>query len=66
MACDGDIDKREIKLIKKLQKEHNTFGAIDIDVEMDALLQAINRDGHQFLKNYFNELQPQNLQKLMS
>jgi uncharacterized tellurite resistance protein B-like protein len=56
MACDGDIDKREIKLIKKLQKEHNTFGAIDIDVEMDALLQAINRDGHQFLKNYFNEL----------
>lgn len=56
MACDGDIDKREIKLIKKLQKENKTFGEIDINTEMDALLLAINKDGPGFLKNYFNEL----------
>ncbi len=56
MACDGDIDKREVKLIKKLHKENKTFGEIDINSEMDNLLLAINRDGHQFLKNYFNEL----------
>lgn len=56
MACDGDIDKREVKLIKQLQKEYKTFGEIDINAELDTLLLAINKDGHQFLKGYFNEL----------
>ncbi|MCB0742355.1 MAG: hypothetical protein KDC67_00505 [Ignavibacteriae bacterium] len=56
MACDGDIDKREVKLIKQLQKERKTFGEIDINAELDTLLLAINKDGHQFLKGYFNEL----------
>ncbi|MDO5857761.1 hypothetical protein Q2490_10735 [Myroides odoratimimus] len=56
MACDGDIDKREVKLIKQLQKEHKTFGEININAELDTLLLAINKDGHQFLKGYFNEL----------
>ncbi|MUP45397.1 TerB family tellurite resistance protein [Gramella sp. BOM4] len=56
MACDGDIDKREVKLIKKLHKENKTFGDIDIDVELDALLLAINKNGQEFLKNYFKEL----------
>ena len=56
MACDGDIDKREVKLIKKLHKENTTFGDIDFNAEMDTLLLAINKDGHQFLKQYFSEL----------
>ena len=56
MACDGDIDKREVKLIKQLQKERKTFGEIDINTELDTLLLAINKDGLQFLKGYFNEL----------
>jgi uncharacterized tellurite resistance protein B-like protein len=56
MACDGDIDKREVKLIKKLHKENKPFGEIDINAELDTLLLAINKDGHQFLKGYFNEL----------
>lgn len=56
MACDVDIDKREVKLIKQLQKERKTFEEIDINTELDTLLLAINKDGHQFLKGYFNEL----------
>ncbi len=56
MACDGDIDKREIKLIKRLHKENKTFGALDVNTEMDNLLIAINKDGHQFMKDYFDEL----------
>lgn len=56
MACDGDIDKREIKLIKRLHKEKKTFGDLDVNTEMDNLLIAINKDGHQFMKDYFNEL----------
>lgn len=56
MACDGDIDKREVKLIKRLHKENKTFGEIDINKELDSLLLSINKDGHQFLKEYFVEL----------
>jgi uncharacterized tellurite resistance protein B-like protein len=56
MACDGDIDKREIQLIKKLQLEHKTFGEIDLNEELNELLVAINQDGHEFLKSYFKEL----------
>ncbi|MBQ4915292.1 hypothetical protein J8L85_12640 [Maribacter sp. MMG018] len=56
MACDGDIDKREVKLIKQLQKERKTFGEIDINTELDTLLIAINKDGHQFMRDYFDEL----------
>lgn len=56
MACDGDIDKREIKLIKKLQQDHKTFGEIDVTEELNELLVAINQDGHKFLKEYFSEL----------
>ena len=56
MACDGDIDKREVELIKNLHKENKTFGEIDINHEMDTLLTHINKEGHQFFKNYFNEL----------
>ena len=56
MACDGDIDKREIKLIKRLHKEKKTFGDLDVNTEMDNLLITINKDGHQFMKDYFDEL----------
>lgn len=56
MACDGDIDKREIKLIKRLHKEKKTFGDLDVKTEMDNLLIAINKDGHQFMRDYFDEL----------
>jgi uncharacterized tellurite resistance protein B-like protein len=56
MACDGDIDKREIKLIKRLHEEHKTFGDIDVNAEMDNLLLAINKDGHHFMKSYFEDL----------
>lgn len=56
MACDGDIDKREVILIKNLHKEKQTFGEIDINAELDTLLLSINHDGHQFLKQYFNEI----------
>ena len=61
MACDGDIDKREVKLIKKLQKENKTFGEIDINAELDTLLLDINKNGQQFLKNYLNELKSSEL-----
>jgi uncharacterized tellurite resistance protein B-like protein len=56
MACDGDIDKSEILLIKSMHQQNKIFGDIDINQELDSLLLEINRDGHQFLKSYFNDL----------
>ncbi|MBK7109532.1 MAG: hypothetical protein IPH61_10510 [Bacteroidetes bacterium] len=56
MACDGDIDKREVVLIKTMHQEKKIFGEIDINQELENLLLEINRDGHKFLKSYFNDL----------
>jgi uncharacterized tellurite resistance protein B-like protein len=56
MACDGDIDKREIVLIKTMHQQNKIFGEIDINQELDNLLLEINRDGHKFLRSYFNDL----------
>jgi uncharacterized tellurite resistance protein B-like protein len=56
MACDGDIDKRELVLIKKIHQDTKIFGEIEINQELENLLLEINRDGHKFLKSYFNEL----------
>jgi len=56
MACDGDIDKREVVLIKTMHQQKKIFGEIDINQELDNLLLEINRDGHKALRNYFNDL----------
>jgi hypothetical protein len=56
MACDGDIDKREVVLIKTMHQQKKIFGEIEINQELDNLLLEINRDGHKFLRSYFNEL----------
>ena len=56
MACDGDIDKREVELIKSMHNDRKSFGDIDIEKELDELLLSINHDGQKFLKGYFNEL----------
>lgn len=61
MACDGDIDQREVELIKKIHQEKQLFGDIDIIDEMQNLLAQINENGQGFLSNYFNELSTSSL-----
>lgn len=56
MACDGDIDDREVLLIKSMHNDHKIFGDIDIEKELDELQSSINKDGKKFLKNFFNDL----------
>lgn len=56
MACDGDIDKKELILIKKIHQDTKIFGEIDINQELENLLLEISRDGHKFLKSYFNDV----------
>lgn len=56
MACDGDIDDREVELIKKMHNSQNTFGNIDLGNQMAAYLKAINEHSGKFLRSYFSDL----------
>lgn len=56
MACDGDIDEREINLIKKLEKDEQVFNVEDLEETLNQFIQAINQEGERFLKRYFEEL----------
>ena len=56
MACDGEIDKRELLLIKQLHQDTKVFGLIDIDQDLEILLSEFNQDSYGFLKLYFDDL----------
>lgn len=56
MACDGEIDNKEVEVIKKLNAERNFFGEINLEKELDELVLEINKDGYRFLKSFFNDL----------
>jgi hypothetical protein len=56
MACDGEIDKRELLLIKKLHQDTKVFGLIDIDQDLEILLSEFNQDSYGFLRLYFDDL----------
>jgi hypothetical protein len=56
MACDGEIAKEEIALIKKLHHDEFIFGELNIDQELRILVKEINVEVPKFLKAYFDEL----------
>lgn len=56
MACDGDIDKREVQLIKKMHDDEQTFGDVTIGDELSNLVADINQKGQNFLRDYLDEL----------
>jgi uncharacterized tellurite resistance protein B-like protein len=56
MACDGEIDNREITLIKEMHNALKLFGDIDIVSELNSLVEIINKDGKKFIGIYFDEL----------
>jgi uncharacterized tellurite resistance protein B-like protein len=56
MASDGDIDKKEVKVIQKLCIESPLFQDFDFNTEINELLDKLNNDGKAFLNYYFNIL----------
>ena len=61
MSCDGDIASEEVELIKKMAKEKQLFGNIDINKELDELVREINLKGKGFLKQYLVNLAEESL-----
>lgn len=56
MACDGDVDPREIDIVHKLSQEEGLFQDEDLRGELNALVDEFNQDSNAFISNYFNEL----------
>jgi len=56
LACDGEIDKREVNLISKIHREKKIFGEIDLKERLNDFVKEINNEGFNFLKKYLKEL----------
>jgi len=57
MACDGDIDKREIELIKSLEENEGLFGLDNIQDALNELVSAINSRGKAYLQGVLASLE---------
>lgn len=56
MACDGDIDPKEVSLISELENRESLFRIENLEQRLNELVIEINRDGQGFLRNYFRKL----------
>lgn len=56
MASDGNIDKREVELIKKMCEQSPLFKDFDFSKEINILLEKINNRGSEFIQYYFDLL----------
>ncbi|WP_439882184.1 hypothetical protein ACSX1A_03265 [Pontibacter sp. MBLB2868] len=55
-ACDGHIDTREIEIIKQINKEEELVKEDSVQNELNKLIDELNNQGHDFLKQYLKEL----------
>ncbi|PGH39430.1 MAG: hypothetical protein CRN43_09095 [Candidatus Nephrothrix sp. EaCA] len=56
MAADGDIDPREVALIKSMCEKSPLFKALDFQEEINQLVHEINAKGKEFIRHYFDLL----------
>lgn len=61
MASDGDIDKREISLIKSMCENSLLFNDFNFKEEINSLVIKINTKGKEFIFNYFDLLDKSSL-----
>lgn len=61
MASDGNIDNREITMIQSLCQKSELFKEFDLQEAINQLVNEINKDGKQFIQDYFDLLNRSNL-----
>lgn len=61
MACDGEIDDDEVKLILKLDKEEKLFHFDDLKSILNDLVNKINIEGQKFFSTFFDRLKNSDL-----
>jgi uncharacterized tellurite resistance protein B-like protein len=61
MAADGNIDEREISLLRSLCEKSSFFVDFNFQQEINLLIGKINNDGKTFIKYYFDLLEQTSL-----
>lgn len=56
MACDGEIAKEEIEMVKNISSKNNIFSSLDVESFINQWIVALNENGAVFLKSFLNEL----------
>lgn len=57
MACDGEIDDREIEELKKINKNTSYFSDVDLSKELKKLKKEIKKKGYKILDDLLSDLQ---------
>jgi len=61
IACDGDIDKREIEVLQKIEKDSPYFSALDLSESLEKSLEACTNDLDTFKNDVFDLLKANTL-----
>lgn len=61
MACDGEITKEEIEMVKNVSSKNNIFSNFDVESLINQWIVALNENGAAFLKSFLNELSLEDL-----
>jgi uncharacterized tellurite resistance protein B-like protein len=61
MASDGDIDEKEVDVIRSICEPLPSFKNVDLKKEINAYVSEINSGSRQFITNYFKMLEEQKL-----
>jgi uncharacterized tellurite resistance protein B-like protein len=56
MACDQQIDAKEMAHIRQQAKEKGLFGGLDLEMELKRLESELNEQGYGFFRSFFAEL----------
>lgn len=56
MACDGDIAKEEVDVVRCLSSGHEIFAGIDVETLLNKWIAEINSKGTTFLNAYLTDL----------
>lgn len=61
IACDGDIDDREIEVLHKIEKESPYFSALDLSEILEKSLESCSKDLNTFKNNVLDILKSNTL-----
>lgn len=60
MACDGDVDEKELDLIRDLEVKEKMFNVENINQDLNNFFVQLNKEGKGFLKNFLVEIESLN------
>lgn len=61
MACDGEIAKEEVNLVKRIAEQTELFADLDVEKDLNTYIEQINAQGKAFLSDYIKEVGEANL-----